>query len=122
MKPLERRWRIKSSGILQRDDCSKCLPVTGDGGSMPLRNVGNLTSSHGCKIQKTWQFKLNPGLSYYEAVRRYIPYRPSPMKRSYQTYIVPHNVCVCVCARARVGGGGRGREGRERRNRREGIC
>ena len=54
------------------------------------------------KPERFYHPESNSGHSHYEVVQCYILYSESPMKRSDQNYIVPHNGCVCVC----VGGGG----------------
>jgi len=83
---------------------------------MFLRNVCNalpVDTALDHKIFKSERFyhpESTSGHSHYDVVQCYILHRESPMKRSDQTYIVPHNVCVCVWG---GGGGEAGTRGEE---------
>jgi hypothetical protein len=114
-----RGWReSKSSGMLHRIDCSKCLSDNEDGGNMFLRNVGNplpVDTALDHKNLETWTF-LPTGIKF-----RSLPLRSStmlhPLQRESNEAVWPDLYCAthCVC----VGGEGNGEKAH---NRREGIC
>lgn len=97
-------WEIKFAEILGRVYCSECLPDTQYGGSMPLRNVGNVTFTPQLQTSKFLPLRIKAGSSLLQSTLSLYPLWDESNEAVWPD-LYSSTRCVCLW------GGGPGRGG-----------